>query len=122
MSALVIQAERTWTGVGFEPNVQVAIGEDGRIEAVGALGEIATRRLDGVALLPGFINAHSHAFQRGLRGSGESFAAGGGSFWSWREAMYALVASLDAASLRALCVQAFGEMRDAGITAVGEFH
>ena len=34
--------------------------------------------------LPGFVNAHSHAFQRALRGRAE-----GGDFWAWRELMLA---------------------------------
>jgi formimidoylglutamate deiminase len=106
----------------FEPGVQVEVGGDGRIEAVGALGRAHAERLRGRALLPGFVDAHSHAFQRGLRGHGESFPAGRGSFWSWREAMYALVGSLDRGSLRRLSARAFSEMRDAGITTVGEFH
>ncbi|HUF77856.1 MAG TPA: amidohydrolase family protein, partial [Thermoanaerobaculia bacterium] len=45
-----------------------------------------------------------------------------GSFWSWREAMYELVGTLDPERFRALCLQAFREMRSAGITTVGEFH
>jgi formimidoylglutamate deiminase len=122
MSAPVIEAELTWTGDGFAAGVQVAVGDDGRIAAVGALGLRGTHRLTGTALLPGFVDTHSHAFQRGLRGSGEWFPAGAGSFWTWREAMYALVGSLDRESLRRLSVQAFGEMRDAGVTTVGEFH
>jgi len=122
MTPALLEADLTWTGAAFEPAVQVAVGDDGRIEAVGALGRKQPDRLPGVALLPGFIDAHSHAFQRGLRGAGESFPAGAGSFWTWREAMYALVASLDRDSLRRLSVQAFAEMRDAGITTVGEFH
>jgi formimidoylglutamate deiminase len=68
------------------------------------------------------VDAHSHAFQRALRGSGEDFPSGAGSFWTWRQAMYALVESLDRASLRRISAQAFAEMRDAGITTVGEFH
>jgi formimidoylglutamate deiminase len=122
MSRVVLQAQLTWTGQGFAPGFQVAIGDGGRIEAVGMLGRNPTSRLDRVALLPGFITTHSHAFQRGLRGSGEQFPAGAGSFWSWREAMYALVSSLDGQELRRHCVQAFEEMRDAGFTTVGEFH
>jgi formimidoylglutamate deiminase len=122
MSPLVIEAELTWTGEGFARGIQVAAGDDGRISAVGSLGRPATHRLTGVALLPGFVDAHSHAFQRGLRGSGERFPAGAGSFWTWREAMYALVGSLNRESLRRLSVQAFGELRDAGVTTVGEFH
>ncbi|MGH7497396.1 MAG: formimidoylglutamate deiminase [Gemmatimonadales bacterium] len=122
MTLAVIEADRTWTGEAFAPGLQVAIGEDGRIESVGGLERKATHRLDRMALLPGFVNAHSHAFQRGLRGRGERFPAGAGSFWTWREAMYDLVGSLDRASLHALSLQAFLEMRDAGITTVGEFH
>lgn len=122
MSRAVLQPQLTWTGDGFAPGLQVAIGQNGRIEAVGTLGRVPTSRLDRIALLPGFISAHSHAFQRGLRGSGEDFPAGAGSFWSWREAMYELVPSLDGQALRRRCLQTFGEMRDAGFTTVGEFH
>ena len=122
MSAPVIEADLTWTGNGFAAGAQVAVADDGRIAAVGALGRQTTQRLRRVALLPGFVDTHSHAFQRGLRGSGERFPAGAGSFWTWREAMYALVGSLDRDSLRRVSVQAFGEMRDAGVTTVGEFH
>ena len=75
-----------------------------------------------VCLLPGFVNAHSHAFQRGLRGLGESFPDGAGSFFSWRESMYALVESLDPDLCHAISRLAFEEMLDAGITTVGEFH
>jgi formimidoylglutamate deiminase len=118
----LLQADLTWTGERFEPSVQIAIDSGGRIEAVGALGRPGATRLTGLALLPGFVDTHSHAFQRGLRGHGERFPAGAGSFWTWREAMYALVGSLDRATLRRLSAQAFAEMRDAGITTVGEFH
>ncbi len=122
MTPIVVEADLTWTGARFEPGLQVAVAEDGPIEAVGALGHAPSRRLPRCALLPGFVNAHSHAFQRGLRGHGERFPVGAGSFWTWREAMYGLVGRLDRATLRALSMQAFGEMRDAGITSVGEFH
>jgi formimidoylglutamate deiminase len=118
----LLEADLTWTGAGFESGVQVAIGADGRIEAVGRLAAPGAERLAGRALLPGFVDAHSHAFQRALRGSGESFPAGAGSFWTWRQAMYALVESLDRVNLRRISAQAFAEMRDAGITTVGEFH
>ena len=122
MTALqVIEADLTWTGRRFEPGLQVVVGEDGRIEAVTS-GRTPTDRHPRAALLPGFVNAHSHAFQRGLRGRGERFPAGAGDFWTWREAMYALVQRLDEPELFRLSVQAFEEMRDAGVTAVGEFH
>ncbi len=118
----VIEADQTWTGMSFETGVQIRIGEDGRIADVGRLGLAPTLRLADRALLPGFVSAHSHAFQRGLRGRGERFPAGSGSFWSWREAMYGLVASLDMDTFESLCLRTFREMRRAGITTVGEFH
>src|SRR5688500_10863205 len=100
--------------------MQVGI-EEGRITEVGRLGS-PDQRLEGRALLPGMISSHSHAFQRGLRGHGERFPAGAGSFWTWREAMYGLVERLDPDDFQHLCLQTFREMRAAGITCVGEFH
>lgn len=120
--AQTIEADWTWTGAAFESGVQVEIDDDGRIARVGRLGLKPSLRLRDRALLPGMIDAHSHAFQRGLRGRGETFPARAGSFWTWRQAMYALVDSLDGPGFYRLTLQAFREMRAAGITAVGEFH
>src|ERR687891_1545570 len=107
MSPRTIQADLTWIDGAFVPDQVIAVGADGRIESVGPARAGADHRLEGVALLPGFVNAHSHAFQRGLRGSGERFASGAGSFWSWREGMYALGASLHSEGFRRLRRQAF---------------
>jgi formimidoylglutamate deiminase len=117
-----IQADFTWTGARFEPDIQVEIMDDGTIGAVEQSDVPATHRLKNRALLPGMVNAHSHAFQRGLRGQGESFPQGNGSFWTWREAMYGLVGRADKKEFRELCTQAFREMVAGGITTVGEFH
>lgn len=106
----------------FASGIQVEVGGDGRISRVGALGRAPTHRLTARALLPGMVNAHSHAFQRGLRGRSERFPRGAGTFWTWRDAMYALVGELDAGALRRVSVQAFREMVASGITSVGEFH
>ena len=95
--------------------------EDGRIAAV-ASGTPApppgARRLDGLTL-PGLANAHSHAFQRALRGRTQH---GSGSFWTWREQMYALAERLDPDSYLALARATYAEMALAGVTTVGEFH
>jgi formimidoylglutamate deiminase len=122
VTAQVVEADLTWTGTRFEPGIQIGIDDAGRITAIGRLGFRSSHRLAGRAILPGFVNAHSHGFQRALRGLAERFPAGTGSFWTWREAMYGLAASLDPDSARRAYVQAFSEMRDAGITTVGEFH
>jgi formimidoylglutamate deiminase len=117
----ILEAELTWTGRRFESGVQIAI-EEGRIAAVGRELGTTHQRLDRRALLPGFVNSHSHAFQRGLRGEGETFPEAAGSFWTWRQAMYALVQDLDPEKAFKLSKQAFTEMRSAGFTTVGEFH
>ncbi len=112
-----------WTGERFERDVLVTVGDDGRIADVARdASGVEARSLPHRALLPGLVNAHSHAFQRGLRGKGERFAEGAGSFWSWREAMYALVDAMDEDKLHDLSLRAFREMLAAGITTVGEFH
>lgn len=67
--------------------------------------------------LPGFVNAHSHAFQRALRGRTE-----GGDFWAWRELMLAEAERQTSETVRALYAETYREMRAAGFTAVGEFH
>src|SRR5687767_13821995 len=91
----VIEAELTWTGVRFESGIQIVVDGNGVIAEVGGLNKTPSKRLPRRAILPGMINAHSHAFQRGLRGYGEHFPEGAGNFWTWREAMYGLVESLD---------------------------
>ena len=67
--------------------------------------------------LPGFVNAHSHAFQRALRGRTE-----GGDFWAWREAMVEVARGRTPGLVRAEYVTAYREMLYSGYTAVGEFH
>lgn len=67
--------------------------------------------------LPGFVTAHSHAFQRALRGRGE-----GDDFWAWRDAMLGHARGLTPDMVRKDYEAVYREMRAAGYTAVGEFH
>lgn len=71
------------------------------------------------ARIPAMANAHSHAFQRALRGRGERDPQ---DFWSWRNQMFKLADSLDPDGMRALAAETFAEMRAAGYGVVGEFH
>jgi formimidoylglutamate deiminase len=70
-----------------------------------------------VLTLPGFVDAHCHAFQRALRGRGR-----GGDFWAWREEMIALAESITLAEIRAEYEAVYRELKANGFTAVGEFH
>lgn len=80
--------------------------------------------LPGRALVPGFVNAHSHAFQRLARGRTQSRPVGreAADFWSWREAMYDIALSLSADEVYDVSRFCFLEMLRTGITTVGEFH
>ncbi|MEE8360659.1 MAG: formimidoylglutamate deiminase [Gemmatimonadales bacterium] len=120
--AQILEADLTWIDGAFEPDIQVEVTDGGVIGDVGLLGRTPSRRLVHRALVPGMINAHSHAFQRALRGRGETFPQGTGTFWTWREAMYQLVARLDDETFYQTCLLAFREMLAGGITTVGEFH
>ncbi len=120
----------TWTGERLERGIRIEVDAHGRIEAVGRAPGAA--RADGAsapagplarhALLPGFVDAHSHAFQRGLRGVGEVFPEGAGSFWTWRQGMYALVEQMTPERMFDLASSTFRELRAAGVTSLGEFH
>jgi formimidoylglutamate deiminase len=84
---------------------------------------IPVHDLGRAILLPGLINAHSHAFQRSIRGATHRAAAGDPStFWSWRQAMYRAAQRPDPDGLYAVTRACFSEMLRAGITCVGEFH
>jgi formimidoylglutamate deiminase len=74
------------------------------------------------AAVPAMANAHSHAFQIGLRGAGERPSSPGDDFWSWRTEMYRLASTLDPDSMRAVGERAYREMARAGYGSVGEFH
>ena len=67
--------------------------------------------------IPGFVNAHCHAFQRALRGRVE-----GGDFWAWRDTMLELAEGQTPERVRASYADVYRELRAAGYTAVGEFH
>lgn len=110
--------------------VEFELDAEGRIVALGCAdaplapcSEALVHDLGRHLVLPGFINGHSHAFQRAIRGQTHRRAAGDpSSFWSWREAMYAHAQSLDPEGVYAVTRAAFEEMVAGGITCVGEFH
>jgi formimidoylglutamate deiminase len=84
---------------------------------------VVARDLGPTIVVPGMVNAHSHAFQRAIRGATHVRRPSDPSnFWSWREAMYAAANQLEPDDLHAITRRAFAEMLHAGITCVGEFH
>jgi formimidoylglutamate deiminase len=77
--------------------------------------------LPGRIVVPGLVSAHGHAFQRAVRGRAEH-AGSAGSFWGWREVMYAAANRLGPDDLEAVARFAFHELARSGVTCVGEFH
>lgn len=109
----------------FDSGPGLLVGDDGLIlgiteKPVGELCNVIN--LNGKALLPGFINSHSHTFQRLIRGKSESRRLTGTDFWSWRELMYRAAADLTPEDIYDVARMAFLEMALTGITTVGEFH
>jgi formiminoglutamate deiminase len=111
--------EYAWLGMDtVDAGVTVSVTE-GRITAIEtntAPGD--AHRLHGL-VIPGMGNAHSHAFHRVLRSRTQRDR---GSFWTWRDLMYAAAERLDPDSYRRLATAVYAEMVLAGITSVGEFH
>ena len=107
----------------FVSGAALRVAGNGKVEAVVCdgfpkAGE-TVHELRGKALLPGLVNAHSHSFQRLIRGRSETR---GDNFWSWRNVMYAAAANLAPEDVYDVARMAFLEMALNGITTVGEFH
>ena len=122
--SLLVRPELLYVDGAFVSQRAVQIGDDGRVEAIVASDTPSDQVVDlpGKALLPGFVNIHSHSFQRLIRGKAESRAVSGRDFWSWRGTMYHAAARLDPQQVYDVARMAFLEMLLAGTTTVGEFH
>jgi formimidoylglutamate deiminase len=108
----------------FQSNRALVCDDAGSILRIADGDEFPTAtRLTRRALLPGLINAHSHAFQRVIRGRTEHRSKHStDTFWTWREQMYAAANRLSPEEIYSASRMAFLEMALTGITAVGEFH
>ncbi len=73
-------------------------------------------------VLPGLVDAHSHAFQRAFAGLAERRSGEHDDFWSWRDRMYGVASRVTPAQLRAVAAQLYTELLCGGYTQVCEFH
>jgi formimidoylglutamate deiminase len=109
---------------GWSRDVLVTVSTEGIITAIDANADAEPQlaeRVDGI-VIPGMPNAHSHAFQRAMAGNAEYRSSARDSFWTWRQAMYALANRIGPEELRVVATQLFIEMLKAGYTSVAEFH
>jgi formiminoglutamate deiminase len=109
--------EQAWLPGGIARGVRIEVS-GGRITSVTADAPRGGEVLSGLTL-PGFANGHSHAFHRALRGRTHHER---GTFWTWRERMYALASRLDPDTYYRLARGVYAEMVLGGYTSVGEFH
>ena len=116
--------ELIYDGRRFLRDTAVVTNTQGQLIELAPAGTFSTGiRLKNRAILPGLVNAHSHAFQRVIRGRTEYRSQDtADSFWTWRELMYRAANTLDFADIYVASRMAFLEMALSGITAVGEFH
>src|SRR5881227_3868175 len=109
----------------FRSGMALVCDDAGVIEKIAGVDELTDEKkinLPRRAMLPGMVNAHSHAFQRVIRGRTEYRATDRDNFWTWREMMYSAATRLTPEDIYDASRMAFLEMALSGITAVGEFH
>lgn len=107
---------------GWARDVVITVDERGCFSSVDAGGtDAGAERIAGV-VLPGMVNAHSHAFQRAMVGLSQVAGDEADNFWSWRTLMYALALRLSPAQVEAIATWVYTEMLRGGYTHVCEFH
>ncbi len=120
----LVWAPLAWLPDGWHERVLLRAGADGRWAEV--TGDVAVApseaRVVAGPLLPGVVDAHSHAFQRAFAGASERRDAAHDDFWSWRERMYAVALRIGPDALRAIAAQLYVELLRGGYTHVCEFH
>ena len=118
-------AAQAWVGGAWAREVLLEVDTLGHWAAVHTGVPAAARQgahVLGGPVLPGLVNAHSHAFQRAIAGLTEQRGTQGDDFWSWRERMYAVALRISAAQLEAVATRLYTEMLAGGYTQVCEFH
>lgn len=109
-------AENFWTASGWQRNQRLTLA------TAGATGAATDSEARARFVLPGVVNAHSHAFQRAMAGLAERQTRIDDSFWGWRETMYRFAGLITPDDLHAIAAQLYVEMLEAGYTSVCEFH
>jgi formimidoylglutamate deiminase len=125
VSTQLLWAPRAWIAGAWADAVCLEAGTDGRWARI-TTGQPAPPQASVLAgpVLPGLVDAHSHAFQRAFAGLAERLGAQGGTddFWSWRDRMYGVALRITPAQLQAVATLLYGELLQGGYTQVCEFH
>jgi formimidoylglutamate deiminase len=116
-------APGAWVDGRWQASVVLETGADGHWSRIAA-GEPAPHDAEVLAgpVLPGLVDAHSHAFQRAFAGLAERREGAGDDFWSWRDRMYRVANDVTPEALRAIAAHLYVELLRGGYTQVCEFH
>lgn len=120
----LLWAPQAWIDSQWQHGVCLEVDASGHWCAItsGVHSAPATATVLQGPVLPGMVNAHSHAFQRAFAGLSERRASDADDFWSWRDRMYGVALALTPTQLRAVAAQLYVEMLQGGYTQVCEFH
>ncbi|MEZ5811814.1 MAG: formimidoylglutamate deiminase [Rhizobiaceae bacterium] len=117
----IIGCNTALTPEGWKRDIEIGIGDDGRIAHIRPRHGRADVTVDVV--LPAPLNLHSHTFQRAMAGMTEGRGpSASDSFWTWRQLMYRFLDRLTPDHVEAIAALAFMEMLEAGYSSVAEFH
>jgi formimidoylglutamate deiminase len=121
---MIISADKIVIGGRCHQGLGIRVDSSGRIASVAPVSELEGAKeprehLAGKVLLPGMVNAHSHAFQRLLRGRTHIAGPIQDNFWTWRKLMYQVANTLSPESISVASRQVFLEMLLSGVTTVG---
>ena len=121
--AALLWAPRAWVGGRWADAVLLHAGADGHWSDIG-IGRLPPPQATVLPgpVLPGLVDAHSHAFQRAFAGLAERRSSEHDDFWSWRDRMYGVASRITPAQLRAVAAQLYAELLCGGYTQVCEFH
>ena len=121
-------APMAWVDGAWVKNVLLSVSATGTWAGINANASVDQQRgavrLAG-PIIPGLVNAHSHAFQRAIAGMAERVGTVGGeqdNFWSWRDRMYSAALRIRPQQLEAIATLLYAELLQAGYTQVCEFH
>ncbi|MED5619630.1 formimidoylglutamate deiminase [Ideonella sp. BN130291] len=124
----LLWAPQAWIDQGhggqWHTGVVLHVGSDGHWSAIqpGVAVPPADARVLAGPVLPGLVNAHSHAFQRAFAGLAERREGEADDFWSWRDRMYRVALRISPAQLQAVAAELYSELLRGGYTQVCEFH
>jgi len=120
----LLHAPHAWVNGRWQAGVLLEVAPDGTWAGVtaGVAAPPPAARVLGGPVLPGLVDAHSHAFQRAFAGQAERREGVHDDFWSWRDRMYGVALRITPEELRAIATTLYRELLAGGYTHVCEFH